>query len=247
MRSQRQNSRIKLDKSNKLNKEDIFIVIPAFNEEKMIGETLKNLKREGYKNIIVVDDGSSDRTYEIAKKENVIVCRHILNRGLGGALGTGIKCALIYNPKVIVTFDADGQHHPRDVEKVAKPIIEQNFDFVIGSRMMDKKELKNMPLVKRVGNFGLNLITYLMGGYFVTDSQSGLRAFSYESAKKVINALKSDRYEVSSEFIIIAKKHQLKLKEVPIKTIYTEYSMSRGTNVITGFKILFKLITQKIF
>ncbi|XRO74669.1 glycosyltransferase family 2 protein [Methanocaldococcus sp. 28A] len=236
--NQKQNSQI--------NKDDIFIVIPAFNEEKMIGETLRNLKREGYKNIIVVDDGSMDKTSEIAKKENVIVCKHILNRGLGGALGTGIKCALLYKPKIIVTFDADGQHHPKDVEKVVKPILE-GYDFVVGSRMMDKNELKNMPLVKRIGNFGLNFITYLMGGYFVTDSQSGLRAFSYEAAKKIIDDLKSDRYEVSSEFIILAKKHKLNLKEVPIKTIYTEYSMSRGTNVITGFKILFKLIMQKIF
>ncbi|WP_456416200.1 glycosyltransferase family 2 protein [Methanocaldococcus sp.] len=228
-----------------INKEDIFIVIPAYNEEKMISTTLKNLKKEGYKNIIVVDDGSKDKTYELAKKEDVIVCRHILNRGLGGALGTGIKCALLYKPKVIVTFDADGQHHPKDVEKVVKPIFE-GYDFVIGSRMMDKNELKNMPLVKRIGNFGLNFITYLMGGYLVTDSQSGLRAFSYEAAKKIVKELKSDRYEVSSEFIILAKKNKLKLKEVPIKTIYTEYSMARGTNVKTGFKILFKLIMQKL-
>ena len=233
--------------SNQINKDDIFIVMPAFNEEKMIRETLRGLKNEGYRNIVVVDDGSMDKTSEIAKDEGVIVCRHILNRGLGGALGTGIKCALLYKPKVIVTFDADGQHHPKDVEKVVKPVLFEGYDMAIGSRMMDKNELKNMPLVKRVGNFGLNFITYIMGGYFVTDSQSGLRAFSYEGAKKIIEDLKSDRYEVSSEFIILAKKHGLKLKEVPIKTIYTEYSMSRGTNVITGFKILFKLIMQKIF
>ncbi|WP_423793435.1 glycosyltransferase family 2 protein [Methanocaldococcus indicus] len=229
-----------------MNKDDIFIVVPAYNEEKMITKTLKNLKKYGYKNIVVVDDGSKDKTYELAKQEDVIVCRHIINRGLGGALGTGIKTALLYNPKVIVTFDADGQHHPEDIEKVVKPIFE-GYDFVIGSRMLDKNELKNMPLVKRIGNFGLNFITYFMGGYFVSDSQSGLRTFSYEAAKKIIDDLKSDRYEVSSEFIILAKKHNLKIKEVPIKTIYTDYSMSRGTNVITGFKILFKLIAQRIF
>jgi glycosyltransferase involved in cell wall biosynthesis len=229
-----------------MDKEGVFIVIPAYNEEKMIGNTLRNLKKEGYKNIIVVDDGSADKTSEIAKKENVIVCRHILNRGLGGALGTGIKCALLYKPRIIVTFDADGQHHPKDIEKVAKPILEEGYDVVVGSRLMDKNEVKNMPIVKRIGNWGLNFITYLMGGYFTTDSQSGLRAFSYEAAKKIIGDLKSNRYEVSSEFIVLFKKHKLKFKEVPIKTIYTEYSMSRGTNVKTGFKILFKLIMQKI-
>ncbi|WP_456418648.1 glycosyltransferase family 2 protein [Methanocaldococcus infernus] len=229
-----------------MKKDNIFIVIPAYNEEKMIQKTIKGLKKEGYKNIVVVDDGSQDNTFEKAKEEDVIVCRHIVNRGLGGALGTGIKCSLQYKPEVIVTFDADGQHDPKDVEKVVKPILE-GYDFVIGSRLLDKEELKNMPLVKRIGNFGLNFITFLLGGYLVTDSQSGLRAFNYKAAEKVVEELKSDRYEVSSEFLVIAKRNKFKIKEVPIKTIYTDYSMKKGTNVVTGFKILLKLLLQKLF
>ena len=228
------------------NKDDIYIVVPAYNEEKMIGSTLKKLKGEGYKNIIVVDDGSSDNTYNIAKEKGTIVCRHLINRGLGGALGTGIKCALLYNPKVIITFDADGQHDPNDIEKIAKPILEDNYDVVIGSRLMDENEVKNMPKIKRIGNWGLNLLTYLMGGHFITDSQSGLRAFSNKAAKILINQLKSNKYEVSSEFVVLIKRNNLKFKEIPIKTIYTDYSMARGTNVITGFKILVKLIIHKL-
>jgi len=227
-------------------KDDIYIVIPAYNEEKLIKSTLKKLKDEGYNNIIVVDDGSSDKTHDITKEEGVIVCKHIINRGLGGALGTGISCALLYNPKVIITFDADGQHDPKDIEKVAKPILEDGYDVVIGSRLMDKEEVKNMPIIKRVGNWGLNFLTYLMGGHFITDSQSGLRGFSYNSAKIIAEQLKSNRYEISSEFVVLIKKNKLKFKEVPIKTIYTEYSMARGTNIITGFKILIKLIFHKL-
>ena len=229
-----------------MDKDDIYVVVPAYNEEKMIGNTLRKLKNEGYKNIIVVDDGSRDDTYNIAKEEGAIVCRHIINRGLGGALGTGIKCALLYNPKVIITFDADGQHDPKDIEKVAKPILEENYDVVIGSRLMDENEVKNMPKIKRIGNWGLNFLTYLMGGHFITDSQSGLRAFSNKSAKIIIEQLKSNKYEVSSEFVVLIKRNNLKFKEVPIKTIYTDYSMARGTNVITGFKILLKLIIHKL-
>jgi len=227
-------------------KDDIFIVVPAYNEEKMIGNTLKKLKDEGYSNIIVVDDGSKDNTYKIAREEGVIVCRHVINRGLGGALGTGIKCALEYDPKVIVTFDADGQHDPKDIEKVARPILYEDYDVIIGSRLMDKEELKNMPLVKRIGNWGLNFLTYLIGGHIVTDSQSGLRAFSNRAAKIILSNLKSNKYEVSSEFIVLIKRNNLKFKEVPIKTIYTDYSMSRGTNIITGFKIFIKLIIHKL-
>ena len=229
-----------------MDKEDIYIVVPAYNEEKVIKDTLRKLKSEGYHNIIVVDDGSKDKTSNIAREEGVILCRHIINRGLGGALGTGIKCALEYNPKVIVTFDADGQHDPKDIEKVVKPIVYEGYDMVVGSRLMDREELKNMPVVKRVGNILLNVITYLLGGYLVTDSQSGLRAFSKRAAEVILSNLKSNRYEVSSEFIIIARREGLKFKEVPIKTIYTEYSMSRGTNVITGIKILIKLIIQRL-
>ncbi|WP_421077971.1 glycosyltransferase family 2 protein [Methanothermococcus sp. Ax23] len=229
-----------------MDKNDIYVVVPAYNEEEMIGNTLKKLKDEGYKNIIVVDDGSRDNTYNIAKEEGVIVCKHIINRGLGGALGTGIKCALEYNPKIIITFDADGQHDPRDIEKVAKPILNENYDVIIGSRLMDEKEVKNMPKIKRIGNWGLNFLTYLMGGHFITDSQSGLRAFSNKAAKILINQLKSNKYEVSSEFVVLIKRNNLKFKEIPIKTIYTDYSMARGTNVITGFKILVKLIIHKL-
>ncbi|HIQ39336.1 MAG TPA: glycosyltransferase family 2 protein [Methanothermococcus okinawensis] len=229
-----------------MDKGDVYIVVPAYNEEKVIRDTLRKLKKEGYHNIIVVDDGSKDNTYNIAKEEGVILCRHIINRGLGGALGTGIRCALEYNPEVIVTFDADGQHDPKDIEKVVKPILYEDYDMVVGSRLMDREELKNMPVVKRIGNILLNFITYLLGGYLVTDSQSGLRAFSKRAAEVILSNLKSNRYEVSSEFIIIARRENLKFKEVPIKTIYTEYSMSRGTNVITGLKILIKLIIQRL-
>ncbi|ABR54397.1 glycosyl transferase family 2 [Methanococcus vannielii SB] len=226
--------------------DDVFIVIPAYNEEKMIKNTIQNLKSKGYWNIIVVDDGSQDKTSEFAISENVIVCRHIINRGLGGALKTGLNCALKYNPRVIVTFDADGQHAPEDILKVSKPILSGNFDVVIGSRLIDENELKNMPLIKKVGNFGLNFITFLMGGKMVTDSQGGMRAFSFKAAEIVSRQIKSNRYEISSEFIVLFSRNKLKFKEVPIKTIYTEYSMARGTNVITGFKILFKLIIQKL-
>ncbi|HIP34598.1 MAG TPA: glycosyltransferase family 2 protein [Methanothermococcus okinawensis] len=229
-----------------MDKRDIYVVVPAYNEEKVIRDTLRKLKNEGYHNIIVVDDGSKDNTYNIAKEEEVILCRHIINRGLGGALGTGIRCALEYNPKVIVTFDADGQHDPKDIEKVVKPILYEGYDMVVGSRLMDKEELKNMPMVKRIGNILLNFITYFLGGYLVTDSQSGLRAFSKRAAEVILSNLKSNRYEISSEFIIIAKREKLKFKEVPIKTIYTEYSMSRGTNVVTGIKIFVKLIIQRL-
>src|SRR4030042_5166562 len=96
----------------------IFIVIPAFNEEPVIRDVITKVKKEGYSNIIVVDDGSPDSTSAQAKKAEAIVLRHILNRGKGAAIKTGMEAAKIMGADIVVTFDGDGQHDPKDIKKV---------------------------------------------------------------------------------------------------------------------------------
>lgn len=214
------------------------IVIPAYNEEKTIGTVLRKLKANKYTDIIVVDDGSKDKTKQIAEDEKVIVFSHIINRGLGGALNTGITGALRENADIIVTFDADGQHDVNDIAKL-KYFIENGYDVAIGNRINEK-----MPFLRRIGNRGLDLVTYLLFGIYVHDSQSGLRMFSKEAAEKI--EIKTNRMEVSSEIITEIGRKNLKLKEVPIKTIYTEYSLSKGNSVWNGFKIAFKLFLRRI-
>ena len=116
----------------------IFVVVPAYNEEKTIAKVLLDLMDMGFE-IVVVDDGSKDNTYNIVsniikRKKRGTLCKHLLNRGLGGALKTGIEAALIEDPDVIVTFDADGQHDPHDILNVSKPIINGEADVVVGKR-----------------------------------------------------------------------------------------------------------------
>ncbi len=224
---------------SKSKNERIFIVMPAYNESKTIKEVIEELKGKDL-NLFVIDDGSEDETYKIA--ENTIndsikgsVYRHVLNRGLGAALKTGIEAALIKGADIIVTFDADGQHHPEDIIPVCKPIIEGKADFVIGTR-----DFKEMPASKKFGNTVMNWLTQIFYGIHVNDSQSGLRAFNKVSAEVI--EINSRGYGVSSEIIGEIKKYDLKIGEVPIKTIYTDYSMSKGTNLTVGLKILFKLI-----
>src|SRR4051812_1491244 len=96
----------------------VIVVIPAYNEARTIVEVIRGLKQCGFTRLIVVDDGSRDGTGELASREGVIRLRHILNRGLGAALGTGISAALRLGAEVIVTFDADGQHDPHDVVRL---------------------------------------------------------------------------------------------------------------------------------
>ncbi|PIN86274.1 hypothetical protein COV19_05695 [Candidatus Woesearchaeota archaeon CG10_big_fil_rev_8_21_14_0_10_44_13] len=218
-----------------------FIVIPAYNEERKIAGVIKGLRREGYSSIIVVDDGSEDGTFDAARRTNAIMYRHALNRGLGGALGTGIKAALERDAEIIVTFDADGQHNPKEIKDVLRPIIKDEADFVVGSRLINPK---GMPFVRRAGNWGFNVITWILFGVWTTDSQSGLRAMSRYAAEKI--ELKTNRMEVSSEFFTEIKRNGLRYREVPIRAIYTKYSLEKGQSSLNGFKILFKLVLRRV-
>jgi glycosyltransferase involved in cell wall biosynthesis len=217
----------------------IFVIVPAYNEEKTIAKVILDLLDMGFE-IVVVDDGSTDDTYNIVsniinEKKKGTLCKHLLNRGLGGALRTGIEATLIEDPDVIVTFDADGQHDSQDILNVSKPIIDDEADVVVG-----KRNFEEMPSSKKFGNEIMNMITLIFYGIKVNDSQSGLRAFNRKAAETII--INARDYGVSSEIIGEIKRHNLRLKEVPIKTIYTDYSMTKGTNTNEGLKILVKLI-----
>jgi len=228
---------MRLDKKTQ---KGLYIVLPAFNEQRSISGVIRGLKKNGYKNLIVVDDGSEDKTYELASKEKVTVLRHIINRGLGGALGTGIQAAIASGAEYILTFDSDGQHSVDDIPKMINPLAGRRADAVIGSRMLDSR---GMPLHRRVGNWGLNFITFILFGVWTTDSQSGLRAFSRKAAQRI--NIRTNRMEVSSEIIKEIGQKRLKFIEVPIKVIYTDYTLQHGENsVMNGFKILLKLLIR---
>ena len=217
----------------------VLVVIPAFDEEKTISRVIEDVIDLGYE-FVVVDDGSVDETYDIVsrlikEKKKGLLCKHLINRGLGAAIRTGIEAALIEDPDVIVTFDADGQHDPHDIINVSKPIINDEADLVVG-----KRNFKEMPSSKKYGNQIMNILTLIFYGIKVNDSQSGLRAFNRKAAETIM--INARDYGVSSEIIGEVKRHDLRLKEVPIKTIYTDYSMTKGTNTNEGLKILVKLI-----
>jgi glycosyltransferase involved in cell wall biosynthesis len=213
----------------------VWIVVPAYNEERVIGRVLDELKREGWKRIIVVDDGSTDATSKIAKRKGARILRHEKNLGLGAALRTGIEEAKKLGADVVVTFDADGQHDPKCIKALLRAL--KDADLVIGQRIFI-----NPPLHKRIGNFILNLITRLFGG-FLTDSQSGIRALNRRALERI--NIQSYRYEVSSEIVIQARQNKLKLREIPVKCRFTPYSKSRGTTIASGIRIFINLLKLK--
>lgn len=219
----------------------LAIVLPAYNEEKKIRTVLESLPvmLPGIGQIItiVINDGSMDNTALIAKKHCDYCISHAVNLGLGGALITGIHAAKKLNADYLVTFDSDGQHSPDDISKVLKPILNDKADAVIGSRMKDSK---NMPSIKVFGNWMFNFITYFIFQQWTTDSQSGLRAFSSKAFTQF--ELRSTGYEISSEIIGEIKRNKLVLVEVPIKSIYSGYSILKGQNWLNGINVLTKSI-----
>jgi len=222
-------------------KKDILIVIPAFNEEKTIESTVSNLKECGYNNILVVDDGSSDRTSEIASKLGVFLVRHLINRGAGLASATGFEIAKILNPEIVVTFDADGQHNAADIEKLVAPILKDETDVVIGSRMLSKS---GMPFKRRIYNKIANMVTFIFYGVLVSDTQSGLKAFN-RKAYNLID-IEQARMEFCSEIIYKIHKNNLRYKEIAIRPFYTKYSLSKGQGFIVGIKTFIRLLLSKL-
>lgn len=218
--------------------EKIFIVMPAFNESKILTEVIKEIKSAGYENLIVIDDGSSDETFDVAQNENVTALKHFLNRGKGAAAKTGIEAAKILGADIVVTIDADGQHNPQDIKRMIEK-IRNGYDVVLGSRLKDPK---GMPKYKILHNHIGNLCVWALYGLWVTDSQSGFRAYS----KKAIDAIetKTDRYEYDSEVIREIYRNNLKYIEIPIEVRYTEYSMGKKhkMNLKNGIKTLIKMI-----
>ena len=221
--------------------EHVTIILPAYNEERVIADVIRALKDRGYRRIIVVDDCSKDRTNEVAKQEGAVVLRHFLNRGVGGALGTGIQAALRFDSDIIVTFDSDGQHDPDDIPRLIEPIEKGDADAVIGTRLSDPR---GMPWSRRLANWTANCITFALFGVWTTDSQSGMRAFSRAAAQKL--QLMTSGMEASSEIVAEIARNRCKLKEVPITVIYTEYSLSKGQSFLRGLATLRKLLIAKV-
>jgi len=223
----------------------LSIIIPAYNEASTIGRVIAQIREvdlPGVERVIlVVNDGSSDRTEQVARSTGAVVINHLLNRGVGGALGTGIEAALRQGADILVTCDADGQHSSEDVRKVMEPLRSGQADVVNGSRML---AADGMPWTRRIANRVANLVTWVLFGIHMTDSQSGLRAFSRSAAMQI--RIRTNTYEVNSEVCGEIRRHRLRFMEVPIRAIYTDYSMSKGQGFMMGLKTLIRLILTKL-
>ncbi len=212
-----------------------FCVIPAFNEEKNITAVVNQVKFI-VDVVVVVDDGSTDKTADLANKSGAILLKHIINRGQGAALKTGARYCLNEGADIIIHFDADGQFLSQDIEKIIAPIKSGEAQVVFGSRFLDDKNNSNMPFFKKYFIMPLaKAVNRIFFNVNLTDPQSGFRAMTLEAAKKI--NWKQDRMAHCSEIMFEVKKSNLKVKEVPIKVIYHNF----GQNFSGGIKILKEL------
>jgi len=210
----------------------ITIGIPAFNEAKNIAAIIIELKKIT-DSIIVCDDGSSDLTAEISEKLGSTVIRHEKNMGYGAAINSIFKKCVEINSDVLVTFDADGQHRTDDIEKVLKPIKENQADIVIGSRFLDNKS--DVPNYRRVGIKIITQVTNVSIKKKLTDSQSGFRAYNQQVLTQINPS--DIGMGISTEILIKASSKGLRITEVPIKILYsgntsTHNAVSHGTSVL---------------
>lgn len=224
----------------------LAIIIPAFNEATVIADVIKSLphKITGINDIIpiVIDDGSTDDTFEVAKNNTLLVIKHIINLGVGAATTTGFEVAKKIGADIVITIDGDGQHHSKDIFKLVQPILKKQSDVVIGTRMTNTK---NMPVLKIFGNWLMNILTLLVYRQWSSDTQSGMKAMNKKAISKIV--IHSHGYEFCSELIGEIKRNKLVMKEIPIETIYTNYSIKNGQNWLNGINILTKLISIKLF
>jgi len=218
-----------------------FVVacIPAYNEEKAISEVCSRAKK--YVDMIIVcDDGSTDKTREIIDKLGVTVKRHPKRLGKGAALKTLFDVAKDLNADIIVTLDADGAHFPEEVTYLLKPILKSNpgADVVIGSRFANHTR-GNVSTLNYAGNRFFNILTYLLTGRRLTDTQSGFRAFKRKFLNDII--IHSNGYEAESEITIKAIRYGYKIVEVPIKC-GKNYRASKLHSFRDGLRIFVTII-----
>jgi len=218
----------------------IVAAIPCFNEERFIGSVVLMVKKHVDK-VLVIDDGSTDASAEVAAAAGAVVVRHDCNRGVGAAVRTAFHKARELGADIVVRLDADGQHNSDDIPAVIAPILSGQADVAVGSRFLTGKE--RPPFYRRIGQRVLTATTNLGSGTRIRDSQSGFRAFSAKALEEM--TITEDGFSVESEMQFAIARSGLRVTEVPIGVIYTDRAKRNpvwhGLNVLSRVLVLLSL------
>ena len=215
----------------------VIVGIPCYNEEVAIGSLV--LRALQYANeVVVLDDGSTDRTADVARMAGASVLVHDANKGKGAALRTLFDYAEERDSDILVILDGDGQHNPDDIPKLIRPLMRNEADIVNGSRYLHENKT-DTPSYRRLGQLVLDKFTRLSlsPGVRVTDTQSGFRAFSMKHVS--VFKFSSDKLAIDSEMLMDAGRAQLRIKEVDVDVRYdvgrsSKHPVAHGVQVLVG-------------
>ncbi len=216
----------------------VCAVIPAYNEATRIAEVVRSVAPH-VASVIVVDDGSTDRTADVAAQQGAFVLRHPENCGAGAATMTGLDAARGLGFDIAITIDADGQHDPSDIPVLLQVLREKNADLVIANRFGQKNSI---PLVRRLANAIGNVVTFAVTGVFLSDSQCGFKAFGPTALRQV--QLKMAGFEFCTEIVREAAQYRWKIASVPTKVLYSEYTLAKGQSFANGLRTAAKILLR---
>jgi glycosyltransferase involved in cell wall biosynthesis len=218
-----------------------LVAIPCFNEELAIG-TCVLLARQHADTVLVIDDGSSDRTSDVARAAGATVIRHAVNSGKGAAVRTAFDYAFEHGFEAMVMMDGDGQHNPAEIPSLFAPVLATDAtrkDMALGFRFGDKTE---MPGWRRVGKRVLDYATAAGGAGVVTDSQCGYRAYSRRAIEAFSERLKNEGFGTESEQLVIAREAKLTFQNVPISCAYDDIDGSTKGPIQHGIEVLSNIV-----
>lgn len=218
---------------------NVFIVIPTYNEAKTIGPIVRELRLKDYR-VVIVDDGSHDHTIIDANKFGAELVVHPKNVGKGRCIREGLEYSLENGCDVVITMDGDGQHDLKEIENFIKEHRQRGADIVLGNRMHNPK---GMPCIRRCTNIFMSFVLSIILGQRIEDSQCGYRLLSRRAIEKMI--LMTTKYEIESEMLLEAKRHNLSISSVRIDSIYQGESSQINPFFDTGRFI--KLIIYESF
>jgi glycosyltransferase involved in cell wall biosynthesis len=221
----------------------VLVIVRAFNEAGAIAPVLDALGARGYA-VLVVDDGSSDRTAELARERGALVVRHPINLGPGAALATGLAAGSRGTASVVATFDADGQHDVNDLPRILAPLAEGRADVVFGSRFLRAEDRRRIPWSRRLLLRGAVLVNALLTRRLLTDAHNGLRAMTRAAASSI--ELHESGFAYATELLEQVHRRGFRLLEVPVSVSYTRHSMRKGQTGWNAVNVVLDFLAGKV-
>lgn len=218
----------------------IIIIIPAYNETAEVLNSVINGLKSYSVSIVVVDDGSQPQVQQI---DSVHLITHPVNLGQGAAIQTGLEYAKLRDAEIAISFDADGQHNPADIQSLIDELNTGETDVALGSRFL--YDNSTIPFRKIILLKFARWLNYLFTGLLLSDAHNGLRAFNKKALQHI--SITENRMAHASEILFEIKKHKLKFKEIPVTINYTSYSKAKGQSGWDSIRILFDLVLHKLF